>query len=187
MGDVGVFGSFWFLLQPFYGCCTEHGHYSLTVIFHLPLPIHRVGIRSIDGSTSDTILIQKKSQLLHFTILVANKQHFSLSFLFLCSCWLVVSRIFHVLTELLLISLTEMFTQIISPFFVCMVYCMCVGGTHTWIWTYVCPFVCTCGGRSRTLGVFLNYFLPHCLERRSLTELGVCCPSCVGCLVVLGL
>lgn len=31
------------------------------VIFHLPLPIHRIGIRSIDGPISDTILIQKKS------------------------------------------------------------------------------------------------------------------------------
>lgn len=122
----------------------------------------------------------------HFITLVANKQHFSLGFLFLCSCWLVVSRIFHVLTELLFISLTEMFTQIISPFFVCMVNCMCGGYTH--LNMNICvPFVCTCGGQSRTLGVLLNYFLPHCLERRSLTELEVCCPSCVGCLLVLGL
>lgn len=89
------------------------------------------------------------------------------------------------LTELLFISLTEMFTQITSPFFcVCMVYCMCVGYTHLNMNTCAHPFVCTCEGQSRTLGVLLNYFLPHCLERRSPTELEVCCPSCVGCLVV---
>lgn len=78
----------------------------------------------------------------------------------------------------------NVYSNYFSIFFVCMVYCMCVGYTHLNMNTCAHPFVCTCEGQSRTLGVLLSYFLPHCLERRSPTELEVCCPSCVGCLVV---
>lgn len=160
----------------------QRNHQAIYFKVMAPFCLGPGNVRGHSSSSADPTV----SQLLPFTIVVASKQHFSLRFLFLCSCCLVVFRIFHVFTKLLFISLTEMFTQIISPF-LCIWYIVCVWGTHTSIWTCVCPFVCTCEGQSRTLGVFLNYFLPRCLERRSPTELEVCCPSCVGCLVVLGL
>lgn len=122
-------------------------------------------VRGPSSSSADLTI----SQLLPFTILVANKQHFSLEFLFLCSCWLVMSSIFHVLTELLFVSLTERFTQIIFPSFVCMVYCMC--GVHTLEYEHVCALLCAHVAAKAGLCVFLNYFLPHCLERSMLSQL----------------
>lgn len=52
-----------------------------------------------------------------------------------------MSSIFHVLTELLFISLTEMFTQIISPF-ISMYGILYVCGVHTLEYEHVCALLC---------------------------------------------